>query len=147
MDFDWKRGILGIAILIVLIIVLSSSLGTKDCASFDCFQQNMVKCSPASYINEESEASWGYEILGKRGDKCEIEVTLLGAKEGSLDLRQFEGNSMSCFYELGIIAYPEKDLNSCTGELKENLQAVIIENLYKYIIDNLGEIGEELGST
>ena len=40
--------------------------------------------------------------------------------------------------------YPEKDLDSCKGELKENLQSVIIENLYKYIIDNLGEISEEL---
>lgn len=143
MDFDWKRGVLGIAILAVLIIALFLTLSIRDeCANFECFQEEMVRCSPINYINEEPEASWGYRVIGKNAGQCEIEVTLLNAKEGSLNLRQYEGSSMICSYPLGIAAYPEKDLDSCTGRLKENLQGVIIERLYKYIVDNLGEINE-----
>jgi len=144
MDFDWKKGVLGIIILIVLIVALFLTFGPVKCEGVDCFQQRMIDCSFATYINEETEASWGYEILGNKGNQCEIEVTLLSAKEGNLGLRNYEGNSMSCFYDKGIFAYPEKNLDVCIGELKENLQSVIIEKLYKYVVDNLGEIEEEL---
>jgi hypothetical protein len=132
-------------IVIFLLVVLYLSFGAEKCVNFECFQENMIQCGRGTtYVNEESEASWGYEIKGKDGNLCEVEVTLLSAKEGSLDLRQFEGNSMSCFYDLGVVAYPEKDLDTCHGQLKENLQTIIIENLHKYIVDNLGEIQEGL---
>lgn len=144
MDMDWKRGALGIIILVVLVAALFLTFNPEKCPNFECFQKRMIECKSTSYINEEPEASWGYKIIGKRAGKCEIEVTLLGAKEGSLDLRKYEGNSMSCFFDEGFVTYPEKDLDACHGELKENLQNVIIEKLYNYIISNLGEIQEEL---
>jgi hypothetical protein len=144
MDFYWKRGVLGSAIIIVLVITLFLTFRSGECENVECFQDKMIKCSFVKYVNEEPEASWGYEIIGKRGNQCEIEVTLLSAKEGSLGLRSYEGNSMSCFYEVGTFAYPEKSLDACTGRLKENLQSIIIEKLYKYVVDNLGEIEEEL---
>jgi hypothetical protein len=128
----------------VLVLALYSTAKSRECLSVECFQQYMLDCKKVSYINEETEASWGYDIVGDRNGVCEIEVTLLSAKEGGLELRQYEGNSMTCSYLLGEFAYPEKDLNSCTGELKEDLQSVIIDKLYKYVVDNLGEIGEEL---
>ena len=145
MDFDWKRGLLILVLVIVLIIALYFTTAPIECSNFDCFQENMINCQSAKYVNEEQEASWGYEIIGKKEEQCEIKVTLLSAKEGSLDLRQYEGNSMNCLYELGISAYPERELDLCHGKLKENIQSVIIENLHKYIVDNLGEISEELG--
>ena len=144
MDLDLKRGIIGVAIVAALVVALALTLAPKECSEFDCFQERMIRCAGATFVNEEPEASWGYEVLGTRGEQCEIEVTLLGAKEGDLDLRRFEGHSMRCFYEKGFIAYPEKDLGVCTGELKEDLQGVVIEKLYRHIFDNLGEIAEEL---
>ena len=144
MAFDWKRGVLGIIVLIVLILALYLTFGSEDCPNFDCFRQQMIECKFATYVNEEAEASWGYKIIGKSGNMCQIEVTLLGAKEGTLNLRQYEGNSMICAYDLGIATYPEKDLSQCSGELKENLQSVIIDKLFRYIVDNVGEIKEEL---
>jgi hypothetical protein len=138
------NGIIIALIVITLVIALYLSFSAVECVNFQCFQEKMAECKSATYVNEETEASWGYKIKGKRGNQCEIEVSLLGAKEGSLNLRQFEGNSMSCFYDVGIVAYPEKDLDVCQGLLKEDLQGVIIENLHKYIVDNLGDIQEEL---
>ena len=144
MQLDLKRGILSIAIVIVLIIALYITFSPDDCFGYECFQEKMISCKPATYVNEEPEASWGYEILSKKNNLCEVEVTLLNAKEGDLDLRQYEGNSMTCSYNLGISAYPEKDLSVCHGLLKENLQNVIIDKLYRYVIDNIGEISESL---
>ena len=143
-----KRGIINIILIAVIAVTLGMALyysfGPKECLTFECFQQDMVVCKSATYVNEEPEASWGYEIIGKKRGQCEIEVTLLSAKEGGLKLRNFEGNSMNCLYSLGISAYPERDLDSCHGGLKENIQGIIIEKMHKYILENLGKISEEL---
>ena len=146
MDFDLKRGVLALAILVTLGTAIYLTLGAESCPNFECFQTHMSKCTSATYVNEEPEASWQYHIKGASGDQCEVEVTLLIAREGNLKLRQYEGNSMSCFYDIGVASYPEKDLDACHGELKENIQSAIIDNLYRYIVDNLDEIKEEIGS-
>ena len=75
---------------------------------------------------------------------CETEVTLLSAKEGDVGLRDYEGVSMLCYYDIGVAGYPERNLAACHGELKEGLQSIIIEKLYKYLVANLGEIREDL---
>ncbi len=144
MDFQWKRGLLGVLVLVVFIVALYLTFGQENCQSFQCFQRNMASCLSAKYINEESDASWMYEVQGLRNGMCEIKVTLLNVKEGSLELRDYEGNFMFCAYSKGFVAYPEKDLDSCHGELKENLQAVIINKLYEYVVENLGIINEGL---
>ena len=144
-----KRGIINLILIIIIAVTLGAALyysfGPEECLTFECFQQSMISCKSTTYINEEPEASWGYKIIGKKSEQCEIEVTLFSAKEGSLKLRDYEGNSMNCFYSLGISAYPERDLDSCHGELKENIQSIIIEKMHKYILENLGEISEEVG--
>jgi len=43
-----------------------------------------------------------------------------------------------------IIVDPESNINYCHGRLKEEMQSMIISNLYAYMVENLGEIGEEL---
>jgi hypothetical protein len=135
---------IAIMILIVAVLALYYTFAPIKCGNFSCFEAYMVKCEPAVYTNEEVEASWKYQILGTADKKCEIEVTLLNAKEGNVDLRQYEMTSMLCLYPIGIAGYPEKNLAACHGTLKEGLQTVVIEKLYKYIIANLGEIREEV---
>lgn len=144
---DVKRGLLVMLTLAVFIVALQLTFGPENCESFDCYQAKMIACERATYVNQEPEASWGYNILGFNEDnECEVEVTLLSAKEGDLGLRAFEGNNMVCAYTRGILAYPEKNLDRCTGKLKENLQSTIIEKLYRHIIANLGQIQEGLNS-
>lgn len=137
-----KKRILIFAIIITFIVVIAfyvSFLPLK-CRNYECFRVNMAECNPATYVSEEPQASWGYEIIGPNVDSCRIDVTLLQAKEGDLSLLDFEGNKMSCYYPRGTVGYPEEDLGSCTGLLKENMQGRIIQKLHEYILDNLGEI-------
>src|SRR3989338_2722717 len=76
--------------------------------------------------------------------KCKIEVKLLQIKKGDLSFSKLEGSSMNCYVQAGSTVAPESDLSNCHGDLKEGLQETIINKLHKYIVNNLGEIGEGL---
>ena len=138
---------IGLTVIVALVIIgglaayFSFSYFHK-CENFSCFQEAMQKCAKAEYINEELEASWKYDILGARGNECEVNVKLLLAKEGELGIDRLEGYEMSCFYDRGQGVYPEDDLSKCHGRLKEELQGIIINKLHTYVIENLGKIEE-----
>jgi len=138
--------VITIITLIVVMIVASSYIlyRPKTCTSPECFLDSMQSCSKATYINEEPEASWRYQIEGTSNGQCKINVKLLLAKKGELGIEKLTGLEMNCFYTKGFSAYPEKDLGKCTGKLKEELQTIIINKLHSYIIENLGQIKEEL---
>jgi len=133
-------------IALVFLIVISASFALyytfrpESCEQYSCFQDNMITCSRATFLNEEPEASWQYTIKRQVKDNCEIDVVLLQAKEGDLKLRNFEKHEMTCIYPVGVAAYPDKDLSVCHGRLKEDLQGIIIEKLHAYIIGNLDDI-------
>ncbi len=137
-----------LAIGIVIIVLGAIYFGFKpvECQDSECWNEKMIECSPANYVNEEPEASWKYEVSGSENNECKIEVTLLMAKEGDLELRAFESHSMDCFYPKGVFAFPDRDLDLCHGRLKEDLQERIISRLHEYILDNLDGIAEGLGA-
>lgn len=145
MDKEKRNFIIGLIIVVLLILGIYYAFKPDRCQDYECFRQHMVECNPAKYINEEREASWGYEVRGKVGNQCDVRVTLLMAKEGELKLTKFEGDYMDCYYPLGTAAFPDEDLGACTGVLKEDLQQRIIEKLHEYVLDNIGEIRGELG--
>lgn len=130
-----------VAVLILVYLILFSE---KKCTTYECFQDKMKNCQKASYISEQPEASWGYKVYGREGNECRVDVKLLQAKKGQLEISNLAGQGMSCYYPYGVSAYPEKDLNKCHGLLKENLQDIIIKKLYVYVIENLGKIDEQL---
>ena len=140
----YLRQVLALLIIVVAVFALYFTFSPAVCADYGCFEKRMAECKPTIFINEEVEASWKYEIKGTAEKACKIEVTLLGAKEGEIGLRNYEGDSMTCLYDLGSSGLPEKNLATCHGTLKEGLQSIVIEKLYKYVIDNLGEIRDEL---
>ena len=142
-----QKEILAFLIIVVAVVTLYSTFSEAKCADLSCFEAHMVKCKPASFINDaEEEAAWKYEILGISNKKCDIEVTLLIAKESNLDLRLYEKDKMICSHPIGSVNYPEKDLSLCSGKLKEGLQSIVIEKLYKYIVVNIGEVREEIST-
>lgn len=147
MVIRYQKEFIALLILVIAAVALYSTFTPVRCNDFACFEAHMTKCRPATYINEgEEEASWKYGVIGTSNKRCDVEVTLLTAKESNLDLRLYEGQSMTCSYPVGISAYPEKNLAICSGELKEGLQSIVIEKLYKYIVTNIGEIREEINS-
>ncbi len=150
-----KKGGLGKIeiILIVSIILLLGIIAyiqfvyVEKCESFECFRDSMEKCKKAEYRNEQSEAVWGYEIKGEEDNLCKVGVAMLLAKEGDLGLDNLIGYEMDCYYPIGVAVYPEKDLESCHGRLKEELQKIIIDKLHSYIIENLGKVEEALNES
>lgn len=139
-------------ISILLIIVVASGIAafymsfykTDRCNSFECFQQEMRECKKVSYINDDSQASWEYSIVGKKERLCMVRVELVNAKEGSLEIDKLIGDDMLCGYPIGVGTYPEKDLKRCHGALREGLQEIMIKKLHTYIIENLGQINSSL---
>ena len=64
--------------------------------------------------------------------------------KGDLDFVDIEGNEMSCSVEKLGGNFPEKDMFRCTGLLKEKLQEYLINRMHDYVLQNLGEIKENL---
>lgn len=137
--------ILAIVLVVALIAAIYLTfIYLPECQNFACFQSYMTKCSRATFVNEEPEASWGYEIKMAQGKECVINVKLLMAKQGELGVEKFVGHEMTCYYPLGSSAYPEKDLSKCHGLLKEEIQEIIINKLHSHILENLGKFDESL---
>ncbi|RMD66473.1 hypothetical protein D6817_04005 [Candidatus Pacearchaeota archaeon] len=142
-----KRVIVTYAVLALVFLVVAlkfTFFAVKDCGSFECFQDSLKRCERARYVNDAVEASWEYETIGREGGACKVNVRFLQPKEGELALQKLSGLEMVCYIPLGVGDYPEKDLNKCTGKLKEEMQAIIIKRLHTYILQNLGEIDESL---
>ena len=140
-----------VVLLVLVLVTLALAIYLtfyyqSSCTSYDCFQSAMKKCTHAVYVNEASEASWKYSVSGLQGNQCNIGVILLQAKKGEFGLDKYNGDGMTCSYPFGTAAYPEKDLSRCTGKLKEDLQGIIINKLYQYLLQNLGQANESLRS-
>jgi len=137
--------ILSILILIVLIVAVYFTFffyySASDLADYFSKQE---KCARTKFVNDAEETTWKYVIKGKQDGMCEVEVVALQIKKGTADRTVLQGKSMTCLVALDSNKNPEKDLARCHGELKEELQNLIIQELHKYIVDNLGDIGEEL---
>ncbi len=117
---------------------------TEECKDSDCFNKNLADCKRARFVNEETEATWIETIKGKEEGSCEVEVELASIKEGKMDLRILEGQEMLCYQPLNAVSVPGQDLTKCTGKLKEGMQDLIIKKMHAYILENLGQINEEL---
>ena len=134
-----------LAVLFLIAAVRTTFFYIPICSNFECFQKAMRDCDQIKFLNDGPEATWRYEIIFEERSNCGIEVTFLQPKAGDLELETLSGESMTCTFPKGSTVYPEKGLDRCTGPLKEGLQKIIIKKLHTYIIENLGEIDENLG--
>ena len=148
---EYKRGseiikliIIAVIFVGVLAIVYFLTIYTEKCSDNACFDTRLVNCKKATWINDAEEAAWLYSIKGKESGNCEVEVKLLLIKKGKAEIEKAEGKSMTCYLPLNTMSSPGENLEYCTGKLKEELQDIIIKRMHSYILDNLGEIKEEL---
>lgn len=149
MDAKNKRMIIYGVLIAVLVFAIAGYIYTTyyykiTCENYECWKGYMEKCSTATFIDEEPEASWRYTINGLENKECAITVRLLQAKRGELGLEKLVGSEMTCYYPIGKAGYPQNDLSRCHGILKEELQGVIINKLHSYILENLGKFDESL---
>ena len=140
-----QRFLIGIGVLVVVFVTLLFFLFySRNCENEKCFNSALEKCNKAKYISEVDEASWMYKIDGKKGKECEIYVKLLQLKKGDISMANLEGKDMKCYLPLKVIDKPDKNIERCHGLLKEEMLKIMLNNAHKYIMDNLGKIGEEL---
>ena len=108
------------------------------------FVSAMENCKGVSWTREDAQASWLYIIKGRAGnDACKVEVQLLQMKEGTISSEKLQGQKMTCILQKGDTQFPEKNIADCTGELKEQLQDIIIQRMHNYLLQNVGEIRQE----
>lgn len=136
--------ILGIIILINA--VYFSLFFYKKCDDVKCYISNQEACKKVKFVKESDDVVWLYRINGKNLGKCEIDVRILQVKKGEMERKNLEEKSMLCELDIGTRSMPETDISKCSGKLKEEMQNLIIQKLHFYIIENVGEIGEELKS-
>lgn len=141
-----NKVILIVAAIALLVAVYFSFFFSYSCKLNDiaCFRAHQEKCVRTEFVNDAGDATWSYHITGKKNDLCEIEASIIQVKEGSIDKENLAGKSMVCSLSLGSISPPESDLKGCHGLLKEEIQELMIQQAHKYIVKNIGQIGEEL---
>lgn len=134
-------------IVVLMLAVYFTFFFSYECEDKACFQAHQLKCSKTQFVNNAEDITWFYYIKGKEDSRCEIEVSILQVKKGSLEKQVLEGKSMNCYLPLEDLSSPETDISICHGILKEELQSLIIRELHSYILESVGEIGEELEKT
>lgn len=117
---------------------------TRECLDSACFNSNLAECRRAQFVEDGEDVAWMYTIRGREDSSCEVEVELLSVKEGEIDLRSAEGKTMTCYLPLEVVAVPGEDLTMCTGPLKEVTQDLIIKRIHSQILENLGQINQEI---
>lgn len=138
-----------VAIGIIILIVAAASIYltfsyVEKCKNIACWEEKLTKCKKASYISDNKDITWRYIIKGKKAGSCLVNVEVIQIKQGLASTQILEGKSMNCYLPFGVVAPPESNPNICHGILKEEMQSLIIEKLHQYILENVGEIAEEL---
>ena len=141
---NWKAYLTIAIIVIGLISIYFLYYFSYSCDDLACFHAHQEQCAKTTFINDQEDTTWKYFMQGKEGDLCKINVEVLNIKKGSANKQKLEGKDMDCFLPLGSLVSPESDIARCHGELKEEMQNLIIQQLHTYIVDNVQGIGEEL---
>ncbi len=129
-----------IFIMFLFYIILSYH---QRCNSWECFNENLAKCKKTIFAGG-TDIIFGYVINGRNSEICEVSVTLLEGQLNNQDTKTLKGKEMICSMEYGVVMLPESDLSNCRGELKEKLQEQVINDLYSYIIQNLGQLNKNI---
>jgi hypothetical protein len=147
-----ERGQIGKTIIFFAIILIFigaiyfTFFFTYSCDNLACFKAHQRECSKTHFINQEEETVWDYKIIGEENKACKIEIEVLQVKQGETSRKRLENKMMTCYLPIGDDSVPEADISVCHGILKEELQAIIIEKLHLYVVENIGEISSELTS-
>lgn len=143
-----KRGVTMILLIVILALLALAVyflfFYKVDCRDDECFSDSLLKCRRASYMLENNETLTLYNIEGKSGANCKVNVKLLQLKKGSLELEVLEGKDMDCFVETETLIMPDADINKCHGLLKEEIQDQVIQRMHRQIIENMDSIDQDI---
>lgn len=133
--------IAAIGLLVSLYFIIIYSTGCQD---ESCFSDALVKCKRTNYLKDTTETLTEYKILSKTERTCKVNVKLVQIKQGSVELGPLEGKEMQCILPLGTYMKPEENIKNCHGLLKEGVQEIMIQRMHSELVENIGQIGEEI---
>lgn len=114
---------------------------STECNDINCYKEYLLKCKKSFLINEDDNYAYRYEILkNNENSYCDVNVRLLKVKNGTAESEKLEGLNMICKVNKFEDIMPEKNILSCSGKLREELQEIIINRLHNTILQNLKEI-------
>lgn len=147
-----------IILLVICLLVLTlfyTGVIKKDCSrDKDCFNKALKSCDPAKYLSIRNNNAYSYSIKGRAGDKCVMVIRMEHMAAGTdMELIELlEGKNMVCrvpknYLEVDELEQIEDLIHYCTGPLKEGMYELIIEKLYGLIIQNMGDVINEMKDT
>jgi len=123
-----------ILVLMVSLVIYASFFHYKDCENASCFREMVSKCHRTRFVSREF-ISLDNQIRGLTLKGCKIEVKALDN-----DLGISSGKKMTCFFPYGLKLLPQTKIEFCSGELREEIQTLIISELYKTVGQNIEEL-------
>lgn len=143
---NWKAYVTIGIILLVIAGIYFLFFFHYSCDDLSCFYGHQEKCVKTKLINNQEDTTWLYTIKGQEDNQCKINVEVLAIKIGTIDKKRLEGKNMDCYSPIGSMGVPGSDISKCHGELKEEMQNLIIQKLHQYIVGSTQDIGEELAN-
>jgi cell division protein FtsI/penicillin-binding protein 2 len=146
--FSKKIKIILIALIILIIIfviflIYVFIIKSDSCENEKCFFNSLKDCKKVYFVKEDPEYSWLYSISKEASkDSCEVKVKLLEIKKESSDSKILQDKEMICIVPKTTKDFPEKEISRCSGVLKEQLQDLIIQRMYDYLLTNVQEINK-----
>lgn len=138
--------LLGIVLIALVITIYLGYFHFSSCDSEDCFSKAIVECKRVSYLLDSPYSLMKYKVLGPSSEGCNIEVSLLQIKKGEIALLELEGAKMTCSIPLGSFVKPESNLENCKGELKEEIQGIVISRMHSELASNIGKINQSFSN-
>lgn len=132
-DSSSKKRIIITTILILLLIALliySSFIFSKHCYNQTCFKTMVSECRRADFKSSDL-VRLENRIIGPSLKGCKIKVVSL---ENELGIPP--GKEMICYLPYGLRIMPSAKIEYCSGELREEIQTVLISELYKTVGQN-----------
>ncbi len=129
----------GAVIALFIFAIFGNFIYYKNCDSLECFDDYLVRCSRAKFI-DRGNMSFEYKIQGQERDECLVNVRLLRGDLSNQDSLVLQDKSMKCGLPVGVVMRPVDDISLCHGLLKEGLQDLIIKKMHTYIVQNLDRI-------
>ena len=138
-----------IALLVIGLVIAAGAFYLffyyRSCADEGCFLFELRDCQRAKYISETGGNAWQYFVEGSSRGACKVTVKNIAVADASFS--SIVGKKMTCRVpkeQAGTFIELQQRLEFCSGPLKESLQEIVIDKLYTYIIQHIGEITEDV---
>lgn len=135
---------MGVIVILIISFLYSTGRLYRDCnEDLDCFYEEAARCSAAKVSTVNSNNWYNYHIIREEKEFCIVNIKLEKMGIGSdLHLVEiFEGKEMLCKipkqeFANNPISNIKGITKHCSGELKDSLQQLIIERMYRELVEN-----------